>query len=475
MPPATATDAKTLDARAHIVGLDRPVPLLDGSQVTYVNLDNAASTPPFVEALEAVNDMSAYYASVHRGSGFKSRLSTEAYEWARRAIARFVGADLRTHVVVFGKNTTEATNKLSYRLPLSADQVVVTTLLEHHSNDLPWRAKSKVLYARCRDDGRLDEDHFDQLLAEYSGCIGLVTVTGAANVTGYLQPVHRLAGKAHRAGAPILVDAAQLAPHRPIDMLPDDHPEHLDFVTLAAHKMYAPFGTGALVAPARTFAGAPEYSGGGTVDAVTLEEVLWAAPPYSEEAGSPNVLGAVAMAVAAQSLQAMGMDAIAAHESELLSAVLERLREVPRLRIYGESDPAAACRDKVGVVPFNIDGVPHGLVAAVLGYEWGVGVRNGCFCAHPYVTRLLGVGPNESARWRRRVLHGDRSELPGMVRLSFGCYNDGSDIDRLIAGLTAVAEDKVQGDYRLDSATGEYRPHGLSEAPTDYLPWLHEG
>jgi cysteine desulfurase / selenocysteine lyase len=172
-----------------------------------------------------------------------------------------------------------------------------------------------------------------------------VAVTGASNVSGFIQPIHRLAAKAHAAGARILVDAAQLAPHRRVDMRPDDDPEHLDFVVLSAHKMYAPFGAGALIGPKEVFLhSAPEYTGGGTVDVVTLDEVHWAGVPDREEAGSPNVVGAVAMAAAAQALMAVGMDAVAAHEQELLAYAIERMQAVPGIHIYGETDPARAAR-----------------------------------------------------------------------------------------------------------------------------------
>lgn len=463
----------TVNMRRRVVGVDRPAPLLDGRLVPYVNLDNAASTPPLVDVLEAVNSMAPYYSSVHRGTGFKSRLSTEAYEWSREVIARFVGADPVTNTVIFGKNTTEAINKLSYRLPIERDQVVVSTQLEHHSNDLPWRARAKVVHVRAKACGRLDEDDYDAVLARHAGRIALVTVTGASNVTGYIQPVHRLARKAHAVGAPILVDAAQLAPHRQVDMLPDDDPGHLDYVSIAGHKMYAPFGSGALIGPAETFRrSAPEFTGGGTVAAVSLDEVLWAEPPDREEAGSPNVIGAVAMARAAQVLMEVGMEAIADHERQLLAHTLRRFADVPGLTVYGERDPESAGREKVGVVPFNLAGMPHALVAAILGYEWGIGVRNGCFCAHPYVVHLLDLDPFEAAGWRERIAVGDRSALPGMVRMSLGCYSEENDIDRLVDGLEAIAAGRIRGDYRVDEATGDYVPAGYVEHAGKILPWL---
>lgn len=458
-----------LTLRDRIVGLDRTVPLLDGRRVPYVNLDNAASTPPLRDVMTALERFLPYYSSVHRGTGFKSRLSTVAYDQAHEIIGRFVGADLGRNTVIFGKNTTEAINKLAYRFPWQPGDVVLTTQLEHHSNDLPWRRQATVVYVRATADGRLDEGDFDRKLARYRGRVRLVAVTGASNVTGFIQPIHRLARKAHEAGALILVDAAQLAPHRAVAMKADDDPEHLDFVALSAHKMYAPFGTGALVGPAELFLqSAPEYSGGGTVDVVTEDEVYWAGLPDREEAGSPNVVGAVAMAAAAQALMQVGMESIAAHEEELVRYALRGLRALPGVRVYGQADPAMA-HEKVGVIPFNLDGVSHFLLAAILGYEGGIGVRSGCFCAHPYVVHLLQLGEEETVSWREQILAGDRSHMPGMVRASFGCYNDESDIDRLLEMLERVGRGDYHGDYRLDLHSGEYLPAGFEERLHDYF------
>lgn len=459
----------TLDMRGRIVGLDREVPLLDGRRVPYVNLDNAASTPPLVDVVRAVDDFMPYYSSVHRGTGFKSRLSTVAYDQAHAIIGRFVGADPRTNTVIFGKNTTEAINKLAWRLPLEPDAVILTTQLEHHSNDLPWRPRAHVVHVRALPDGRLDEDDFDRQLARHAGRVALVAVSGASNVSGFLQPIHRLARKTHAAGALILVDAAQLAPHRRVDMRPDDDPEHLDFVALSAHKMYAPFGTGALIGPKEVFLRQPpEYRGGGTVDVVTLDEVHWAGAPDRDEAGSPNVVGAVAMAVAARVLMEVGMDAIAAHEEHLIAYALEQLRRAPGIRLYGETDPVRAA-EKVGVIPFSVAGVSHFLVAAILGYEGGIGVRSGCFCAHPYVVHLLGLDEAQSVRWRNQLLAGDKSEMPGLVRASFGCYNNTEDVDRLVEMLQRIARRDYCGDYVLDRRSGEYHPRNFQEPLADYF------
>ena len=460
MPSAHAN--RTNPWRERIVGLDETIPLLDGRQAPYINLDNAASTPALCAVLDAVQRFLPYYSGVHRGTGFKSRLSTAAYDEAHAAIARFVGADPRTATVIFGKNTTEAINKLAFRYPLGPQDVVLSTVMEHHSNDLPWRRRAQVVRAAVTRDGRLDEDDMDRLLAAYGARVALLTVSGASNVTGFVQPIHRLARKAHAVGARILVDAAQLAPHRRIDVKAPDDTEHLDYVVLSAHKMYAPFGTGALVGRPDTFLnGAPEHQGGGTVDIVTPTDVSWAELPDREEAGSPNVIGAVAMAVAAQTLMDAGMDGVALHEASLTAYALERLQAVTALTIYGTGDPAAD--DRVGVIAFNLGSLPHALVAAILGYEAGIGVRSGCFCAQPYVAHLLGRAA-ERSDWQPGHPVAERTDRPGMVRISLGLYNTRGEVDALVHMLERIARRDYCGHYRPAAGSGDYTPAGYDDA-----------
>jgi cysteine desulfurase / selenocysteine lyase len=448
--------------RERFVGLGQMTPLFDGRLTPYINLDNAASTPPLRDVADAVQRFLPFYSSVHRGSGFKSRVSTLAYDDAHDIVARFVGADTRSNTAIFGKNTTEAINKLAFRFPLPPGSVVLSTEMEHHSNDLPWR-RATVVRARVTPDGRLDEDDIDRLLTLYGERIALVTVSGASNVTGFIQPIHRLARKAHRVGASILVDAAQLAPHRRIDVKPDDDPEHIDFVALSAHKMYAPFGTGALVGRRDVFlSGAPEYRGGGTVEIVTPDEVHWAGLPDREEAGSPNVIGAIAMASAARTLMDMGREELERHETRLTQYALERLQSVRGVKIYGERNCVQG-GDRVGVIPFNVGSTHHTLVAAILGSEAGIGVRSGCFCAQPYVARLLGLTPAEQAARRREHLAGDRSRTPGMVRASLGAYNTFDEIDALTEMLERIARNDYQATYCQAAETGEYCAAGVDE------------
>ena len=454
--------------RDRILGLGRQTPLLNGSTVTYVNLDNGASTPPIIDAVEALENFMPFYSSVHRGTGFKSRLSTRVFDESREIIASFVKADLSKNTVIFGKNASEAINKLSHSLPHGDDCVVITTRMEHHSNDLPWRDHFKVVHVDVLPDGRLDEEDFDRKLAEHKDHLSLVAVAGAANVTGYLQPIHRLARKVHEAGSLILIDAAQLAPHREIDMKPQEDPEHLDFLVLAGHKMYAPYGTGCLIGPKHVFLNcSPDYSGGGTVNVVTPSEVYWAGLPDKEEAGSPNVPGAIAMAASANALMKYTMKKIEEHEVELTRYALTELKKIPGMIIYGESDPDKL--DRVGVIPFNLEGIHHSLLAAILGYEGGIGVRSGCFCAHPYVVTLLGLSDEEAENWRVDFLEGDKSRMPGMVRMSLGCYSTREDIDRLIDMLKLVRSGSYSGNYEVVKETGEYVPAGYKEPFEQYF------
>ena len=444
----------------NLFAVDQLAPRLDGSQAAYINFDNAASTPPLLAVDDAIRAFMPWYSSIHRGTGFKSRLATHAYEQAREITLSFVSADPRTHVCIFGKNTTEATNKLARRFPFTAGHdVVLVSLMEHHSNDLPYRAAAKVAHVQLTPTGELDEADFDRKLVEYAGRVALVAISGASNVSGYINPCHRLAEKAHAAGAQILVDCAQLAPHRAVDMRPLDDPGHFDYVAISGHKLYAPYGTGALIGRRDTFEqGDPDLRGGGTVELVTADTVVWSAPPDRDEAGSPNVVGAVALAAAIQQLQAIGMEAVAAHEAELTARALRGLARLDAVDVLGSQDPQRAS-ERLGVIPFNVTGLSHFLVAAILGHEFGIGVRNGCFCAHPYMLHLLREEAHAD-EYRAEMLAHDRRRMPGLVRASFGLYNTLDEVDVFLEALTKIARGEYRGRYRQDKASGDYTPDG---------------
>lgn len=454
--------ARTLaPAALAVVGVDATVPVLSGGERRYVNLDNAASTPALACVRDAVVEFLDWYSNVHRGTGYKSRLSSWAFERARDRVARFVRADSKGEVVIFCKNATEAINRLAHRLPFREGDVVVTTVMEHHSNELPWRRAARVVHVGLLPDGRVDEADLAARLSEHRGRVRLLAVSGASNVTGYINPVHEWARLAHEAGAEILVDAAQLAPHRPIDMRPKESPDHLDYVAFSAHKMYAPFGVGVLVGNRGVFeTGDPDLVGGGTVDIVDLESAYWTDLPDREEAGTPDIVGVVALARAIRALEEIGWEALIRHEASLTAYALERLEAIPDVVLYGDTDPSRA-RERLGVIPFNMRGLPHALVSAILSSEFGIGTRHGCFCAHPYVKELLHVSPSEAQQVEGRILARDRSTVPGTVRASFGVYNTAEDVDALAEALTAISRRQFQPGYVLDTERGEYVHPGL--------------
>jgi cysteine desulfurase/selenocysteine lyase len=444
-----------------VVGFDVEVPLLDGSYRRYVHLDNAATTPCLTVVQAKVNEFLRWYSSIHRGTGFKSVLSTRVYESARGIVSDFVHAASDTDTVIFVRNTTEALNKLARRFPFAEGDVVLSSVMEHHSNLLPWRAVARVDHVGVRPDGSLDLGDLERKLNLHGGKVRLTTVTAASNVTGYVNPVHEIARLAHRAGSMIAVDAAQLAAHRPVVMGGKGTSDRLDFVTLSGHKMYAPFGCGALIGPRDLFEkGAPDEVGGGTVDYVSLVDVRWADAPGRDEAGTPNVVGAVALATACKALQHIGLETISAHEAQLTRYLLDRLREVRGLRVFGLTDPDRA-DERVGVVSFAMDSIPDGLVASRLAYEGGIGVRSGCFCAHPYVLCLLGVPEERAVYYRSRIADGDRSEVPGLVRVSMGLHNTKGDIDRLVEVLARISKGERAGNYVVDRKSGLYNPRGF--------------
>src|SRR6266571_4528103 len=234
--------------REHFAGVDVPVPLHGGSTVTGINFDNAASTPPLARVRDMVNRFSDLYSSVHRGTGYKSRLSTEAYEDAREMVSGFLGVDEKSQVVIFVKGTTDALNRIAAEEARLDGRQVLVTEMEHHADLLPWRHRSGHVMVGLSRDGHIDLEAIEYALKNADGRISLVAVCGASNVTGFVSPIHEVAELAHRFGARVSVDAAQLAPHHRIEVRPAGDPGHLDFVSLSGHKMYAPYGAGVLIA-----------------------------------------------------------------------------------------------------------------------------------------------------------------------------------------------------------------------------------
>src|SRR5437773_12130527 len=374
-----------------------------------------------------VTAFSDLYSSVHRGTGYKSRLSTEAYEEAREMVSRFLNVDEKHQVVIFVKGTTDALNRIAAEEARLDGRQVLVTEMEHHADLLPWRHRSGHVMVGLSDGGHIDLDAIEQALKKGHGKISLVALCGASNVTGFVSPLHEVAELAHRYGARISVDAAQLAPHHRIDVRPAGDPRHLDFVSLSGHKMYAPYGAGVLVAPRDFFSGAPEVMGGGAIDIVTWDDTVWADLPDREEAGSPNVIGAVALGVAIDTLLELGFEKMLEDEIALGTRMLEGLSGIPGVTVLGGPDSRRGT-ERLGLASFVIDGVHHGLAAAALSHEWGVAVRNGCFCANPYVFHLLNMTKEAVEQVEGEVAADHRQALPGGVRASLAPYNNQAEV-----------------------------------------------
>jgi selenocysteine lyase/cysteine desulfurase len=333
---------------------------------------------------------------------------------------------------VFVRNTTEAANLLSSALPPYSR--VLCSPIEHHANLLPWRGHevdhlpftsslagfveaAESALARAASNGR-----------PYR----LLAVTGASNVTGEVTPLADLARIAHAQGARIFVDAAQLAPHRPISVFRSD----VDFLAFSGHKVYAPFGTGVLALRDEALQrGTPLLKGGGAVRMVTLESVAWADPPRRYEAGTPNLVGAVALGAACDALAGYGMERIARDERRLSEHLWSGLANTPGVRLLRLWPDAP---DRVGVATFTVPGRTASEVGGHLATRHHIAVRTGSFCAHPLVARLLGVERSHTDDLLARMRGGEDVEIPGAIRASVGLGSTAADVDALLAGLETV-------------------------------------
>jgi selenocysteine lyase/cysteine desulfurase len=395
-----------------VLGSDLKVPVKGGRLVPYANLDYAASAPCLEPVSAAVTAALPAYSSVHRGAGYASQLTTARYEQARHTVRAFVGAR-PDDSVIFTRNTTDATNLLARSLPEGTTAVVFDT--EHHASLLPWGTAVRLAIPAFPGEAVRAADE------ALSGIDGpkLLVVTAASNVTGELWPIAALAHIAHRHGARILVDAAQLVPHRRLNLTALD----LDYVVFSGHKLYAPFGTGALIGRSDWLAEAEPYlKGGGAVKAVNDDTTEWHEDPEARhEAGTPNVLGAVALAAACDALTATGWTVLLREEERLLGrlrAGITGVRGVHELSLWGPDHP------RVGIVSFVVEGFTAREVAEALSGDYGIGVRDGKFCAHLFVRHLLGTTDG-----------GCDDVTASAVRASIGIGSTSEHVDRLIAAL----------------------------------------
>ena len=426
--PAGERETYTLgNIRSHIVGLEEPVELEDGTTQPLINFDNASTTPALDAVIEEVDSKLKLYGSIGRGFSQKSNISTDLYNSTREKVLEFVGADPETYTCFYVNNTTDGLNKLASALIQDENQVVLTTRIEHHANDLSWRERCEVIWAEVDENGRILYDDLERLLQENS--VDYVAVTAASNVTGYVTDVHRVAKLAHQYGAKIIVDGAQIVAHRKFSMLGDTEEENIDFFVFSAHKMYSPYGGGAVVGLKEVLnEHMPEFYGGGIVNIVRDETQTYKDAPARYEAGSPNYPGVVGLGKAIEILQEVGFEDIQEHEKALNRRLIDGLLKLDNVIVYGDTENI---EDRVGVVTFNFSDTNTYILAKTLSEMGGIATRRGAFCAHPYVWRLMGI-PDEQLDAFEECTD---VNTPGMIRVSFGIYNTEEEVDQLLALL----------------------------------------
>ncbi len=432
--------------RETVVGHDGMVPTAEGER-PYVNFDNGASTPTFAPVWDAVCAAWRQPEPVQR----------DLVRQVRELCTSFLDAPAGCYELLFTSNTTEALN-LAARTVVNpfgegTELVVLNTLLEHHSNELPWRYQPDLSLVRLPVDdpeGFVDPAALEARLREYNRDhrwgpkrIGWVTVCGASNVFGTFADLPAITEIAHRYGAYVLVDGAQWVAHRRFSMVESG----VDGLAFSGHKVYAPFGSGALVI---------------RKGLLHLDDDEAAALPAS---GEENVVGIAALGKALLLLQRIGMDVVAEEERELTGHLLRGLADIAGVQVYGIRDPAAPHMERRGgVIVFSVATVPHNLVARELAERGGIGVRNGCFCAHLIVKHLMHIHPwrSEAAEFGLWLLPKFTGTiLPGVTRISLGAENDEDDVDRLLQVLHEIAQTPRSSADRLLAST----PHGTLFLP----------
>lgn len=363
---------------------------------------------------------------------------------------RFVGADPEINTCFYVNSTTDGLNKLASALIGSKDDLVLTTRMEHHADDLPWRERCNVIYAEVDEQGRIIYEDIERLLTENEGKVKYVCVTAASNVTGYITDVHRIAKMAHAHGAMIIVDGAQIVAHRQFSMKGETPEEDIDFFVFSAHKMYSPYGGGAVIGPWDVLdRHMPQFYGGGTIKIVTDYDQVYKYSPESYEAGSPNYAGVVGMSKAMDILEEVGFDAIAEHEKKLNKRLIDGLKKFDNIIIYGDSENID---DRVGVVSFNFTDINSYIIAGKLADVGGAATRRGAFCAHPYVWRLMGISDEEAASFENCI----DMKTPGMIRVSFGIYNTEEEVDRFLEILGKLIDESREATMLQADADPRY-------------------
>ncbi|MVX66143.1 aminotransferase class V-fold PLP-dependent enzyme [Clostridium chromiireducens] len=427
------------DIRDLFVGLDEKVCDCNGNCIDAINFDNAATTPPIKSSIEYIKQLSNTYASIGRGTGQNAEITTNLYRESKDFLMNFFNVkDKEKYIVIYVSNTTEGINKLANTLSKSPNELILTSRMEHHSNDLPWRNRGEVDYIEVDEHGRLKVDELEEKLKRSNGRIKYVSITGASNVTGYKNEIHSIAKLVHKYNAKLIVDGAQLVPHTRVNISGETDDEQIDFLVFSSHKIYSPFGVGVIIGLKEDFINPdPDYIGGGTVELVLDNEIALLPPPERNEAGTPNFLGVMGLINSLRIVNSIGYDNIEQHERILLKHTIEGLNEIPKIINYGDTEDIS---DRLGITTFNLEDMYHHDLANILAKRKGISVRHGWFCAHPYCRRLMNVSENEA----KEFLQNPAKKMFGMVRVSFALYNTIDEVDIFLNVIEDISLGKIK-------------------------------
>jgi selenocysteine lyase/cysteine desulfurase len=431
------------------VGLDINYKLATGETTRRIYLDSTASTLRLQVVQDVLDKYQPYYSNTHSVVHFGAKLSTCEYAWAHDMVLQFVQADPSTYTAFFaGHGTTAGINRVAQTLRVQRPErdVVITSIMEHHSNDLPHRKHFRHVVhvpaeAGSTSMGRVNLRGLEAALQEHGDKVNYVAITGVSNVTGIINPIHEIAELAHAHGAVLVVDGAQMAAHVPVQMSGHVNADRdLDVFVFSGHKIYAPGSPGVVVARKELFQGPePQEVGGGMVEDVWLDRYTPTTKlPDREEAGTPNICGSIGLATALYALDQVGMDAIFREECALIRYALNKLGEIDDVVIYGDAD-VGRC-ERAGAISFNIRGIHHALTGVVLNDYFNIAIRNECFCAHPYVREMITEAlAEEDFELTNKELEALAELQRGMVRASFGVYTTHDDIDALADAVRNIS------------------------------------
>ena len=464
------------------IGLDTKYKLADGTISPRIYLDSTASTLMMGAAFRASKKFLNHYSNTHSLLHFSARISTKTYEWIHNKILDFVKADKNEYTSFFmGSGVTAGMNRVAKTLKRLRPErdIVLVSMMEHHSNDLPHRKHGgKVIHIPLEKNhqmaGKINTQILEKYLEKFSDRINYVSITGLSNVTGIINSINKIAKIVHKYNVYLIVDAAQMAAHVPIKMSGfNDKNKEIDVLLFSGHKTYAPGSPGVIIAR-KSFLSAiePEDVGGGMVDKVYPDNYFVTKKfPDREEAGTPNILGAITLGASVHILDTIGMENILEEDKNLIQYTMDQLTRYKEIHIYGDTDIKNCPR--AGTISFNIKNMDHGLVAAILNDYFNIAVRNECFCAHPYVQEMLSATHKkelDNCEFIDNNLSWKMEPWMGMVRISFGIYNNKKDVDILISSIYKIIKNTnfYKEQYYINE-NGDYKHINFKFSSDDFF------